>query len=140
MGVGLRPGAKAPEAPPTPYRPRASPRLYQTSGWRGVPELPAAARGGASQTVRPRNVRPSAAAARDGFGAADGGDELAAPLGRPGLDAGFVAAEVGGGRPPTGVEAEASSRPGTGAAVTGPNLEDRISSLVRGPSCASAPR
>ena len=28
MGVGLRPGAKAPEAPPTPYRPRASPRLY----------------------------------------------------------------------------------------------------------------
>ena len=28
MGVGLRPGAKAPEVPPTPYRPRASPRLY----------------------------------------------------------------------------------------------------------------
>ena len=27
-GVGLRPGAKAPETPPTPYRPRASPRLY----------------------------------------------------------------------------------------------------------------
>ena len=28
MGVGLRPGAKASEAPPMPYRPRASPRLY----------------------------------------------------------------------------------------------------------------
>ena len=28
MGVGLRPAAKAPEAPPTPYRPRASSRLY----------------------------------------------------------------------------------------------------------------
>ena len=28
MGVGLRPGAKAPEVPPTPYRSRASPRLY----------------------------------------------------------------------------------------------------------------
>ena len=28
MGVGLRPGTKAPEAPPTPYRPRVSPRLY----------------------------------------------------------------------------------------------------------------
>ena len=39
MGVGLRPGAKAPDEPPTPYRLRASPRLYspkskslQTSG------------------------------------------------------------------------------------------------------------
>ena len=28
MDVGLRPGAKASEAPPMPYRPRASPRLY----------------------------------------------------------------------------------------------------------------
>ena len=28
MGVGLRPVVKAPEAPPMPYRPRASPRLY----------------------------------------------------------------------------------------------------------------
>ena len=28
MGVGLRPGAKASEAPPMPFRPRASPRLY----------------------------------------------------------------------------------------------------------------
>ena len=28
MGVGLRPGAKAPEEPPTPYRLRAPPRLY----------------------------------------------------------------------------------------------------------------
>ena len=32
MGVGLRPGAKAPDKPPTPYRLRASPRLYLTSG------------------------------------------------------------------------------------------------------------
>ena len=28
MGFGLRPGAKAPDEPPTPYRLRASPRLY----------------------------------------------------------------------------------------------------------------
>ena len=28
MGIGLRPGAKAPDEPPTPYRLRASPRLY----------------------------------------------------------------------------------------------------------------
>ena len=28
MGTGLRPGAKAPDQPPTPYRLRASPRLY----------------------------------------------------------------------------------------------------------------
>ena len=41
MDVGLRPGAKAPEAPPMPYRPRASPRLYTnlvstliTTAWR----------------------------------------------------------------------------------------------------------
>ncbi len=27
-GFGLRPGAKAPDEPPTPYRIRASPRLY----------------------------------------------------------------------------------------------------------------
>ena len=27
-GFGLRPGAKAPDEPPTPYRLRASPRLY----------------------------------------------------------------------------------------------------------------
>ena len=29
-GFGLRPGAKAPDEPPTPYRLRASPRLYLT--------------------------------------------------------------------------------------------------------------
>ena len=28
MGLGLRPGAKAPDEPPTPYWLRASPRLY----------------------------------------------------------------------------------------------------------------
>ena len=28
MGAGLRPGAKAPDKPPNPYRLRASPRLY----------------------------------------------------------------------------------------------------------------
>ena len=28
MGLGLRPGAKAPDQPPMPYRLRASPRLY----------------------------------------------------------------------------------------------------------------
>ena len=44
MGVGLRPGAKAPEAPPTPHRPRASPRLYplpQTTRCRGCGSPPA---------------------------------------------------------------------------------------------------
>ena len=30
-GLGLRPGAKAPDEPPTPYRLRASPRLYPAS-------------------------------------------------------------------------------------------------------------
>ena len=30
MGLGLRPGAKAPDEPPTPYWLRASPRLYST--------------------------------------------------------------------------------------------------------------
>ena len=30
MGFGLRPGAKAPDEPPTPYRLRASPRLYSS--------------------------------------------------------------------------------------------------------------
>ena len=29
MGLGLRPGAKAPDQPPMPYRLRASPRLYR---------------------------------------------------------------------------------------------------------------
>ena len=39
MGVGLRPGAKAPEAPPTPYRTRASPRLYtDLVGYPGIGE------------------------------------------------------------------------------------------------------
>ena len=32
MGIGLRPGAKAPDEPPTPYRLRASPRLYKIAG------------------------------------------------------------------------------------------------------------
>ena len=31
MGLGLRPGAKAPDQPPMPYRLRASPRLYPAS-------------------------------------------------------------------------------------------------------------
>ena len=71
-----------------------------------VPELPAAARGGASQTARPRNLRPSAAAGRDGFG-----DELAAPsAARAGTPASWPPRSP---RPvPTDVEAETSSRPG----------------------------
>ena len=32
MGLGLRPGAKAPDQPPMPYRLRASPRLYGAVG------------------------------------------------------------------------------------------------------------
>ena len=31
-GLGLRPGAKAPDEPPTPYRLRVSPRLYSGPG------------------------------------------------------------------------------------------------------------
>ena len=44
MGIGLRPGAKAPDEPPTPYRLRASPRLYNSvwfsTNFRGVPASP----------------------------------------------------------------------------------------------------
>ena len=52
--------------------------------------------------------------------------ELAAPLGRLGRAAGVVAAELAAPAPPAGVEAEASSRPGTGAAVTGPDIEPDV--------------
>ena len=38
MGLGLRPGAKAPDQPPMPYRLRASPRLYLARGPQHSPQ------------------------------------------------------------------------------------------------------
>ena len=69
----------------------------------------------------------SAAAAPSGSGGLPADvAELAAPLGRLGRAAGVVAAELAAPEPAAGVEAEASSRPGTGAAVTGPDVEPDI--------------
>ena len=53
-------------------------------------------------------------------------DAPAATLHRPGRAAGVVAAEVAAAGPAAGVEARASSRPGTGAAITGPDLEPAV--------------
>ena len=50
----------------------------------------------------------------------------AATLHHPGRAAGVVAAEVAAAEPAAGGEAEASSRPGTGPAVTGPDLEPAV--------------
>ena len=68
----------------------------------------------------------SAAAAPSGSGGLPADVELAAPLGRLGRAAAGVAAELAAPGPPAGVEAEASSRPGTGAAVTGPDVEPDV--------------
>ena len=69
----------------------------------------------------------SAAAAPGGSGGPPADvDELAAPLERLGRAAGVVAAELAAPGPPAGVKAEASSRPGTGAAVTGPDVEPDV--------------
>ena len=69
----------------------------------------------------------SAAAAPSGSGGLPADvAELAAPLGRLGRAAGVVAAELAAPGPPVGVEAEASSRPGTGAVVTGPDVEPDV--------------
>ena len=72
-------------------------------------------------------TRAGAAAAPAGSGGLPADiDAPAATLHRPGRAVGVVAAEVGAPGPAAGVEAEASSRPGTGAAVTGPDLEPDI--------------
>ena len=69
----------------------------------------------------------SAAAAPSGSGGLPADvAELAAPLGRLGRAASVVAAELAAPGPPAGVEAEASSRPGTSAAVTGPDVEPDV--------------
>ena len=69
----------------------------------------------------------SAAAAPGGSGGLPADiAELVAPLGRLGRAAGVVAAELAAPGPPAGVEAEASSRPGIGAAVTGPDVEPDV--------------
>ena len=52
MGLGLRPGAKASDEPPMPYRLRASPRLY---GW---PSSPRAAARACRLSRRCRWARP----------------------------------------------------------------------------------
>ena len=70
---------------------------------------------------------PASAAAPGGSGGPPADvAEFAAPLGRLGRAAGVVAAELAAPGPPAGVEAEASSRPGTGAAVTGPDVEPDV--------------
>ena len=69
----------------------------------------------------------SAAAAPSGSGGLPADvAELAAPLRRLGRAAGVVAAELAAPVPAAGVEAAASSRPGTGAAVTGPDGEPDV--------------
>ena len=55
MGVGLRPGAKAPDKPPTPYRLRASPRLYLTSGQ--PPHRPDRPAGTSERSPKPESAR-----------------------------------------------------------------------------------
>ena len=60
----------------------------------------------------------------------------AATLHHPGRAAGDVAAELAAAGPAAGVEAVASSRPGTGAPVTGPDVE---SDVLAPASAGSAP-
>ena len=123
--------------------PRNRPNFKTDSGLTQTGPGPAGERPGSARERNaagsPRASRPalrrffapgtpaSAAAAPGGSGGPPADvDELAAPLGRLGRAAGVVAAELAAPGPPAGVEAEASSRPGTGAAVTGPDVEPDV--------------
>ena len=97
--------------------------------WPGsAPESNAA---GSSRASRPAlrglfapGTRAAAAGVRGGSrGPVDDVDELVAPLDHPGLDAVGDVAPAAAAGPAAGVEAETSSRPGTGAAVTGLDVE-----------------
>ena len=120
--------------------PRNRPNFNTVSGLTQTGPGPAGERPGSARERNaagsPRASRPalrrffasrtaaSAAAAPSGSGGlpADVAG-LAAPLGRA---VGVVAAELAAPGSPAGVEAEASSRPGTGAAVTGPDVEPDV--------------
>ena len=104
---------------PAGERPESAPERNET-------ESPRASRPALRRLFAPGT--PAAAAAEPGGsgGPPADDDELAATLGRPGPDAGAVAAELAAARPAAGVEAAALSRPGTGAAVTRPDVEPDI--------------
>ena len=70
------------------------------------------------------SATPASAAATPGRsgGPPAGVDELVAPLGRPGLDAGGDAATAAAAEPVAGLGTEASRRPRSGAAVAGPDV------------------
>ena len=123
--------------------PRNRPNFNTDSGLTPTGRGPAGERPGSApernETGSPRASRPalrrlfapgtpaSAAAAPGGSGGPPADDaELAATLGRPGRGVGVVAAELAAAGPAAGVVAEASSRPGTGAAVTRPDVEPDI--------------
>ena len=86
---------------------------------------PRASRPALRRFFAPGTLASSAAAPCGSGGPPADVAELAAPLGRLGR-AGVVAAELAAPGPPAGVVAEASSRPGTGAAVTGPDVEPDV--------------
>ena len=72
MGLGLRPGAKAPDQPPMPYRLRASPRLYR-------PVRGALGRHGGPHRLALRGPGPGGAGRHAGR-ACDSGRRARAPL------------------------------------------------------------
>ena len=96
-----------------------------------TPESNAAGSPRASRSALRGFFAPGTRAAATAAPAGSGGltadvDAPAATLHRPGRGAGVVAAEVAAVGPAAGVVAEASSRPGTGAAVIEPDLEPAV--------------
>ena len=100
--------------------------------WPGsAPESNAAGSPRASRPALRGLFAPGTRAAAAASPARSGGlpadiDAPAATRHRPGRAAGVVVAEVAAAGLAAGVEVEASSRPGTGAAVTGPDVESDV--------------
>ena len=113
---GLTPTGRGPVG----ERPGSAPERNETGS-------PRASRSALRRLFAPGTPASAAAeAARAGSGGPPADAELAATLGRPGRAAAGVAAELAAAGPPAGVEAEASSRTGTGAPVTGPDVEPDV--------------
>ena len=105
--------------------PRNRPNFKTDSGLTRTGPGPAGERPG---SARERNAagspRASRPALRRFFASRTPASAAASPGGSGGLPADV--AELAAPGPPAGVEAEASSRPGTGAAVTGPDVEPDV--------------
>ena len=88
MGLGLRPGAKAPDQPPMPYRLRASPRLYGILWFSEPPPIRFGSApspvGGANHrtTVQTNRFEPPEPPPSDGRGA-DGPQHVVPPPAAP---------------------------------------------------------